>query len=267
MTLYGPVDTLKEVIAKKGPMVIAFSGGVDSSLLSLLAKETLGNQHLCILLDSPLVPQHSIEQAKRISNEFGINFEILPFKALNKSGIVDNPKDRCYHCKKASSQLLKSYALNKGFNCIADGTNLSDLGEYRPGLAAGEEENIAHPFVDAEISKPDIRRIAKGRGYGFWNLPSSSCLASRIPYNEILTEDKLKKVDKAENLLSSFGFTQGRVRLHGKGAIARIEISEKELESFLNYRKNVVSELKDLGITYITVDIEGYRSGSMDEIL
>lgn len=261
------VDILKEKIAQKDSIVIAFSGGVDSSLLSVIAKETLGNQHLCILLDSPLVPAKSIENAKKIAYEFDLNFEILPFKALEQSEIARNPEDRCYHCKKVSARLLKIHANKKGINCIADGTNLSDLGEYRPGLAAGEEEGIAHPFVEAGIHKSDIREIAKLRGYGFWDLPSSACLASRIPYNEGLTEDKLQTVDNVENVLSSLGFIQGRVRLHDKGTIARIEVPENELQSILSCRKEIVSELKNFGVPYVTIDIEGYRSGSMDEIL
>ncbi|MFP4655798.1 MAG: ATP-dependent sacrificial sulfur transferase LarE [Methanohalobium sp.] len=267
MSCSNPVDVLKAKIAQKGSMVVAFSGGVDSSLLSLVAKETLGNQHLCILLDSPLLPAKSREQAEIIAHKYGLNFEILPFKVLEQPGIDSNPSDRCYHCKKASAKLLKSYASMNGFNCVADGTNLSDLGEYRPGLAAGEEEGIIYPFVEAGINKSDIREIANERGYIFWNFPSSACLASRIPYNENLTEDKLKTIDEAENILSSLGFIQVRVRLHGDGAIARIEILEEELESFLTYRKKVVSRLKNLGVLYVTIDIEGYRSGSMDEIL
>jgi uncharacterized protein len=259
------LDLLKAVIARKGPMIISYSGGVDSSLLAAVAKEVLGDQTACVLLDSPVVPRTAIEQADRIARDLGLRLEIVQVPVMEDREFRKNPPDRCYFCKKISAQLLREKANEFRITCIADGTNISDLGENRPGLTAGSEEGIVHPFIEAGITKEDIRYIAHEYGYDFWNKPSAACLSSRVPYGEEITPEKLRMIEEAENFLSEKGFTQFRVRMSGR--MARIEVLPDEFPGLIGIRKEVTKRLKEIGFSYVALDLEGYRSGSMDEVL
>ncbi len=176
-----------------------------------------------------------------------------------------NSPNRCYICKKQSARILREQAEKMGISNIADGINASDLNEYRPGLQASNEEKLIHPFLSLGIQKAEIRQIAQEGGFDFWSKPSSSCLASRIPYGEKITVEKLKMVENAENILHDLGFSNLRVRLHGK--IARIELIPEEFEKAVKIRHRIVELLQDCGFSYITLDLKGYRSGSMDEVL
>jgi len=176
-----------------------------------------------------------------------------------------NSPNRCYICKKQSARILQDQAEKLAISNIADGINASDLNEYRPGLQASNEEKIIHPFLSLKIQKTEIRQMAHDCDFDFWNKPSSSCLASRIPYGEEITTEKLQMVEKAENIMQDLGFSNLRVRLHGK--IARIELMPEEFEKALNIRHRIVELLQECGFSYVTLDLKGYRSGSMDEIL
>lgn len=255
---------LKKDISGKGSLLIAFSGGTDSSLLAIVTKKVLGDKHLCVLIDSPLVPRKDVERAHNLAERFKLNLKVIPFDPLKVPEIRNNPRDRCYYCKKEICRRLKLIAGEHGIETIADGTNLSDLGEYRPGNRATSEEGVYHPFVEAGISKNDIRKIVKEMGLEFWNVPSSACLASRIPYNEKLDAKKLTIVEEGENILHGFGFTQCRFRLHDNGRIARIEVSEEKITDLVSEKDRIMPELRKLGIPYVTVDLEGYRTGSFD---
>ena len=178
---------------------------------------------------------------------------------------ASNPKNRCYHCKKISAVHLKSSAEELGLSCIADGINLSDRGEHRPVLLASDEEGIVHPFIEAGITKEDIRTIARKLGLPVWQKPSAACLASRIPYGDEITGEKLKRIENAEAYLASLGIDQLRVRLHGN--LARIEVHKEDTGKILEQQSALVRHLRSLGFAYVTLDIEGYRSGSMDEVL
>lgn len=244
------------------PLLIAYSGGVDSSFLAAVAKETIPGQVRFVLLDSPLLPRRMLRGAFKIADELGIDCEVVPFPILDDDQFRGNPPDRCGICKRASSRLLKRLA---GESRVADGANTSDLGEYRPGLTVSGEEGILHPFIEAGMSKRDIREGAHACGLSFWNKPSAACLATRIPYGEEVTEDKLRMIEGGEEVLSAIGFSQFRLRVHGN--LARIEVMEEELDEVIAHREEIIEAFRSLGLLYVTLDLAGFRSGSMDEVL
>ncbi len=258
-------DTLLKELAGLECLLISYSGGIDSTLLALLAQKALQNKVKCILLDAPLVPRRAVDEAEKIASEFGLSCSTIPFPILENEEFRKNSPNRCYICKKQSARILKDQAEKLGIPNIADGINASDLNEYRPGLQASIEEGILHPFLSLGIQKKQIRQISQDSGLDFWDKPSASCLASRIPYGEEITLEKLQMIENAENLLHDLGFSNLRVRLHGK--IARIELIPEEFEKAVNTRDQIVELLQGCGFSYITLDLKGYRSGSMDEIL
>jgi pyridinium-3,5-biscarboxylic acid mononucleotide sulfurtransferase len=256
---------LKEIIASKGSMLVSFSGGTDSALLAVLAKEVLGNNTRCVLLDSPVVPRAAIAEARNIAEESGLDLEIIPVQVLDDERFSKNPPERCYWCRKRSARVLKWKRDDLHFACIADGLNVSDTSEHRPGLAASTEEGIVHPFIEAGITKGDIRTIAQDMGLKFWNKPSAACLSSRIPYGDEITTKKLVMIEQGEEFLHASGFSQCRVRMHGD--IGRIEVMNIDVPKLLVLRESLVKTFKTIGFVYITLDLEGYRTGSMDEVL
>lgn len=258
-------QALKETIASAGSMLVSFSGGVDSTLLAVIAKDVLGENTACVLLDSPVVPRAAVEEARHIASDCGLILDIIPVPLMEHEEFRKNPANRCYYCKKISTPYLKQRAEDRGLASIADGINVSDMGEYRPGLAASTEEGIIHPFVQAGITKEDIREIAREYGLPVWQKPSAACLSSRIPYNEGITQEKLRIIEEAEAFLTGLGFGQLRVRLHG--TLARIEVHKGDMEKLLDMQSKVMKKLKSIGFSYVTLDLEGYRSGSMDEVL
>jgi len=265
MTTDEKMQALKETIAVRGSMLVAFSGGVDSTLLAVLAKQVLGKNTACILLDSPVVPRAAMEQAQKIARECKLNLDIIPVPLMELEEFRKNPANRCYICKKISAAYCRQQAEVMGFASIADGMNVSDTSEHRPGLTASTEEGIIHPFIESGITKQEIREIARKYGLPVWQKPSAACLSSRIPYGEEISREKLRIVEEAEAFLADQGFGQLRVRLHG--TIARIEVHKEDMGKLLDMHTAVVKKLKSIGFSYVTLDLEGYRSGSMDEVL
>jgi len=259
------IQALKEMIAMRGSMLVAFSGGVDSTLLAVLAKEVLGNNSACILLDSPVVPRADIELARKIARECKLNLDIIPVPLIEREEFRKNPDNRCYICKRISAVYCRQRSEVLGFACIADGMNISDTREHRPGLTASTEEGIIHPFIECGITKQEIREMARSYGLSVWQKPSAACLSSRIPYGEEITVKKLRMIEEAEAFLADQGFGQLRVRLHG--TIARIEVHKEEMGKIMGMQTAIVKKLKSIGFSYVTLDLEGYRSGSMDEVL
>ncbi|MFA4876097.1 MAG: ATP-dependent sacrificial sulfur transferase LarE [Methanoregula sp.] len=265
MTLSDKQKQLKATIAGKGSMLVAYSGGVDSTLLADIAHEMLQEKMRCVLLDSEVVPRAAVSDAKKLAGDLGLPLEVISLPLLEDGIFCSNPDNRCYHCKKISSQALKKRAGELGFACIADGMNVSDLGEHRPGLQASTEEGIIHPFIEAAITKLDIRAIAQDRGLPVWQKPSAACLSSRIPYGNPITRENLGMIEVAEAYLSDLGIGQLRVRLHG--TVARIEVHNEDRDKILGNTAAIVQEFREIGFHYVTLDLEGYRTGSMDEVL
>ena len=259
------LEDLKTGIRAKERILVAYSGGVDSSLLAAVAHDALGMDALAVILDSQIMSRSELEHAKELAGSLGLNYRVAEFPILKEGQFCSNPANRCYICKKRSAAILKRIARGEGISCIADGVNLSDYDEYRPGIAACDEEGIWHPFVDAAITKEDIRALAQELCLPVWNKPSAACLASRIPYGQPITSEGLRMVDEAEQYLMSMGFLTLRVRSHGR--LARIELAVQDMARAMICRDEIARKLKAIGFDYVALDLEGFRSGSMDESL
>jgi uncharacterized protein len=259
---------LRKKIKAKEKLLVAFSGGVDSSLVAKVAYETLGKNALAITADSCTLPRRELENAKKLAKEIGIRHKVIKFSELRNSKFVKNPPERCYYCREGLIKELKKIARKEKIKTIADGTNLSDFKEHRPGIIASDKLGVWHPLVDASIEKKEVRKFAKLLGLTTYSKPSMACLASRIPYGEKITEKKLRLVEQAEDFIKSLGFEKVRVRLYNS-YLARIEVESSKITNFLDseLRNKIISSLKRLGIVYLTLDLEGYRPGSLNEIL
>lgn len=256
---------LKDYIASFGSVVIAFSGGVDSTFLLYAANEALGDKVLAVTASSASFPERELSEAIDYCREKGIKHEIVKSEELDIEGFSHNPKNRCYLCKRELFEKILAIANRVGHNVVAEGSNLDDEGDYRPGLEAIRELDIKSPLRHAGFTKNEIRQLSEYFGLPTWNKPSFACLASRIPYGDEITGSKLEMVDKGEQYLLDLGFHQVRVRLHGD--VARIELDPAEFDHFMkeDIRKSVYNRFKEIGFTYISLDVLGYRTGSMNE--
>ncbi len=259
---------LERIVAECGGALVAFSGGVDSTFLLSVAKDALGARLLAVTIAFPAVPAAEIRRARALARSLRVRHLVVRADDVaDMERFRDNPPDRCYHCKKAILSKLVSIAQALGFPCILEASNVDDLGDYRPGHRAVRELGARSPLVEAGITKADIRALSKKRGLPTWNKPSAACLASRIPYGETITREKLGRIEKGEAYLAKLGF--GAVRLRHHGDLARIEVPAGEIPRLASgaLRGRVAAKLKALGFRYVTFDLEGYRSGSLNEAL
>ena len=256
-------DRLKACLRSFQSLAVAFSSGVDSALLLYAAKEALGERAIAVTAASGTFPKRELDEAKAFCAEHGILQEIVEFREMEVEGFRENPKNRCYICKKALFQEIRKAAAAHGIDTVAEGSNLDDLGDYRPGLTAIAELGIESPLRTCGLTKSDIRALSGYFGLPTWNKPSYACLASRFVYGETITIEKLSMVDRAEQLLFDLGFSQFRVRIHGM--MARIEVLPEDFPKLLENRLPVVRALKEYGFTYVSMDLAGYRTGSMNE--
>ncbi len=260
-------DSLIELISTLERVVVAFSGGLDSAFVLYASLQSLGSDNvLAVTGDSPSLARFEKECAARFMRSLNIRKRhlIIDTNEMQDEGYIANTIDRCFYCKNELYSKLVGIANQEGFSCVVDGCNASDIGDHRPGRRAAEKFSVRSPLLEVGLHKPEIREIARHEGLEIWDKPQTACLASRIPYGEIVTADKLSMIEKAEAFLRENGFRQLRVRHHGK--LARIELEEQgfELMTDAAIRKRIVDRFRDIGFTWISVDLKPFETGSMN---
>ena len=261
------LNSLKENIASLGSLAVGFSGGVDSSFLLAVAHEVLGDKALAVTEADSSMPKRELEATKKFCGEREIRQIVCRFDPLSEEEYRHNGPDRCYFCKRGIFRDVKRIAEENGIEYVAEGSNMDDLKDYRPGLRAIDELGVLSPLRDAGLYKSEIRELSKEMGLPTWSKPAYACLASRFVYGEEITEEKLKMLDKAEQFLIEHGFSEERVRIHGN--IARIEVPPYDIERLAasGMREAVYEEFKRIGFLFVTIDMKGYRRGSMNDTI
>lgn len=246
-------------------VVVAFSGGIDSTLLLKVAYDCLGEGAIGVTAVSPSLPEHEKNEAERLARQIGARHEFVQSHEMDDPNYVANPSNRCYFCKREVSDQLFQFAQRHGFDFVIDGTNADDAGDHRPGRKAAHEKGVRSPLLEADLTKAEIRMLAKRYGLPNWDKPAAACLSSRIPYGSLVTIEALSQIERAELALQQMGFQQLRVRHHNQ--VARIEVEPNDFESVLNKRDEIIEQFRAFGYSYITLDLAGFRSGSMNEVL
>jgi uncharacterized protein len=268
MSLNSKMTKLQSLLCEMEQVVVAFSGGVDSTFLLRVASDCLGSENVIALTaTSPTYPEFEFRQACELAREIGVEQIVIESNELEIPGFADNPPRRCYHCKYELFSLCLKKAEERGFATVLDGSNLDDMGDYRPGRDAVKELEIRSPLLEAGLGKEDIRALSRELGLKTWDKQAFACLSSRFPYGTKITVERLRQIDSCETFLRESGFKNYRVRYHDE--IARIEVAPEEIQRLLDeqLRASLIDAFKEAGFTFVTLDLQGYRTGSMNATL
>ena len=253
---------LKTILASCPSALVAYSGGVDSTFLAVMAHQVLGDKVLMVTAISPTYPEDQLDEARAIAAQFGFQHQVIHTHEFDEPEFVANPPDRCYYCKLSLLKDLRRLADEKGLKEILEGSNVDDLSDYRPGHRAVIEVGVRSPLREAGLTKADIREFSKQMGLTTWNKPAYACLASRVPYGAPITPEILQRIDQAEKYLHSLGFMEVRVRDHFP--VARVEVGKEQMDRAWERRSLIAEKLHGIGYPYVTLDLDGFRSGSMN---